>query len=153
MSRFFVGLALAMASVSANAAEAISMRFECRHAEGATASSSPELSGLWDVLMDVGGVPSFGLLSVAVSGKTLAGSLSLNAGVVAVRSLERDGSAVSMLVASGEGDVRFDGSLAADGKRMCGIVSYHQGQKFEMIAQKRPDRRSAQSEAHRGTGS
>jgi hypothetical protein len=96
--------------------------------------------------MDVGGVPSFGLLSVARSGTELAGSLSFNAGVVVVRSLTFDVQAVAMIVASGEGDVRFDGSLASDGKRMCGIVSYHGGQKFEMIAQKRPDRGSRRSQ-------
>ncbi len=96
--------------------------------------------------MDAGGVPSFGLLSVAMSGTELAGSLALNAGVVVVRSLTFDGQTVAMIVAPGEGDVRFDGSLASDGKRMCGIVSYHRGQKFEMIAQKRAGRESRRSE-------
>ena len=41
---------------------------------------------------------------------------------------------------------RFDGSLTPDGQRMCGIVTYHGGQKFAMIAQKRPDRTSTRSE-------
>jgi hypothetical protein len=139
MNRIIAGVALASAAVSATASEAATMRFECR-TSSTTPSQSPELSGLWDVVMDVGGVPSFGLLSVAMSGTELAGSLALNAGVVVVRSLTLDGQTVSMIVASGEGDVRFDGSLASDGKRMCGIVSYHGGQKFEMIAQKRPAR-------------
>jgi len=90
--------------------------------------------------MDVAGVPSFGLLSLGTSGTELGGSLALSAGVVVVRSLSLDGHKVTIIVASREGDVRFDGSLASDGKRMCGIVSYHRGQKFEMIAQKRADR-------------
>ena len=121
------------------------MRFECRAAI-TKPSQSPELSGLWDVLMDLGGVPSFGLLSLGMSGTELAGSLALSAGVVVVRSLSFDGQTVTMIVASREGDVRFDGSLASDGKRMCGIVSYHRGQKFEMIAQKRADRGRGRSE-------
>jgi len=121
------------------------MRFECP-APTTKPSQSPELAGLWDMVMDVGGVPSFGLLSLGISAKELAGSLALNAGVVVVRSLTFDGQKVAMIVASREGDVRFDGSLASDGKRMCGIVSYHGGQKFEMIAQKRPDRGSRRSE-------
>jgi hypothetical protein len=121
------------------------MRFECRESITKPAQS-PELSGLWDMVMNVGGVPSFGLLSLGISGPELAGSLALNAGVVVVRSLTVDGQTVAMIVASGEGDVRFDGSLASDGKRMCGIVSYHGGQKFEMIAQKRPARQGRRSE-------
>ena len=115
------------------------MRFDCL-APTARPSQPPNLAGLWDMVMDVGGVPSFGLLSLGMSGTELAGSLALNAGVVVVRSLTFDGQAVAMIVASREGEVRFNGSLASDGKRMCGIVSYHGGQKFEMIAQKRPDR-------------
>lgn len=141
MNRIIAGVALACAAVPAAAGEAATMRFECP-ASTAKPSQPPELSGLWDTVMDVGGVPSFGLLSLGVSGPELAGSLALNAGVVVVRSLKFDGKTVAMVVASREGDVRFDGSLAADGKRMCGIVSYHRGQKFEMVAQKRPDRRS-----------
>jgi hypothetical protein len=145
MNRIIAGVALASAAVPAAASEAATMRFECP-ASTTKPSQSPELSGLWDMVMDVGGVPSFGLLSLGMSGTELAGSLALNAGVVVVRSLTFDGQTVAMIVASGEGDVRFDGSLASDGKRMCGIVSYHRGQKFEMIAQKRPDRGSRRSE-------
>ena len=117
------------------------MRFDCP-APTARPAQPPELAGLWDMVMDVGGIPSFGLLSVAAADSDLSGSLALNAGVVVIRSLKSDGQAVAMIVASGEGDVRFDGSLASDGKRMCGIVSYHGGQKYEMVAQKRPARGS-----------
>jgi len=145
MNRFIAGVALASAAVPAAASEAVTMRFECRDSI-AKPNQSPELSGLWDVLMDVEGVPSFGLLSLGMSGTELTGSLALSAGVVVVRSLTFDGQTVAMIVASREGDVRFDGSLASDGKRMCGIVSYHRGQKFEMIAQKRAGRESRRSE-------
>lgn len=145
MNRIIAGLALVSAAVPAAASEAVNMRFECA-ASTAKPAQAPELSGSWDMVMDVDGVPSFGLLSVAMSDTELAGSLALNAGVVVVRSLTFDGQVVTMIVASREGDVRFDGSLTSDGKRMCGIVSYHGGQKFEMIAQRRPDRGSRRSE-------
>ncbi|MCL6683099.1 hypothetical protein [Sphingomonas alba] len=139
MNRIIAGVALATAAVPAAESEATTMRFECR-APITKPIQSTDLSGLWDVVMDVAGVPSFGLLSLGTSGTELGGSLALSAGVVVVRSLSLDGQTVTMIVASREGDVRFDGSLASDGKRMCGIVSYHRGQKFEMIAQKRADR-------------
>jgi len=145
MKRIIAGLALASAAVPAAANEPVNMRFECR-TPTARPSQPPELPGLWDILMDVGGNPSFGLLSVGRSGTELAGSIALNAGVAVVRSLKSDGQTVAMVVTTGEGDVRFDGSLASDGKRMCGIVSYHGGQKYEMVAQKRPDRERRRTE-------
>ena len=117
------------------------MRFACS-ASTAAQTHSVELTGQWDMVMDVGGIPSFGLLSLGLSDKRLSGSIALNAGVAVVRSLTSDGKSVAMIVATGEGDVRFDGSLASDGRRMCGIVTYHGGQKLEMVAQRRPDRAS-----------
>lgn len=145
MNRIIAGIALASASVPAAASEAVSMRFDCPTST-TKPSQPPELSGQWDMVMDVGGIPSFGLLSLGVSDKRLAGSIALNAGVAVVRSLTSDGRTVAMIVSTGEGDVRFDGSLASDGRRMCGIVSYHGGQKLGMIAQKRSDRGSRRSE-------
>lgn len=145
MNRIIAGIALASASVPAAASEAVSMRFDCP-ASTTKPSQPPELSGQWDMVMDVGGIPSFGLLSLGVSDKRLAGSIALNAGVAVVRSLTSDGRTVAMIVSTGEGDVRFDGSLASDGRRMCGIVSYHGGQKLGMIAQKRSDRGSRRRE-------
>lgn len=146
MKRIIAGLVLASAAVAAAASEAVNMRFACPAAATSTPTQPPELAGLWDALMDVGGTPSFGLLSVGMTGSELGGSLALTPGVVVVRSLKSDGRTVAMVVASREGDVRFDGSLTPDAKRMCGIVTYHGGQKFAMIAQKRPDRTSARSE-------
>ena len=139
MNRMIVSAALAGAALLAAAREAATMRFECP-APTAASGQPPELAGQWDMVMDVGGTPSFGLISLGRSDAKLAGSIALNAGVAAVRSLTLDGQAVAMIVSTGEGDVRFDGSLAADGKRMCGIVTYHGGRKYEMVAQKRPDR-------------
>ncbi len=145
MKRIIIGLALASAAVPAAAVDGANMRFSC-DASTASPGQPPELVGLWDVVMDVGGVPSFGLLSLGMTGTELGGSLSLTPGVVVVRSLKSDGQTVAMVVASREGDVRFDGSLTPDGKRMCGIVSYHGSRRFEMVAQKRPDRGSGRRE-------
>ena len=141
MNRILAGLALVCAAVPAAASEAVNMRFACS-ASTAAQTHSVELTGQWDMVMDVGGIPSFGLLSLGLSDKRLSGSIALNAGVAVVRSLTSDGKSVAMIVATGEGDVRFDGSLASDGRRMCGIVTYHGGQKLEMVAQRRPDRAS-----------
>ena len=145
MKNLIAGLALACAAFPSTACAAVNMRFECT-GSATKPAQPPELPGLWDLVMDVGGVPSFGLLSLGRSGAELAGSIALNAGVAVVRSLTSDGQAVAMVVVTAEGDVRFDGSLASDGKRMCGIVSYHGGRKLEMVAQKRPDRARPRSE-------
>ena len=144
-------LALASAAVPATASEATTMKFECPDPDTKPAQS-PDLSGSWDLVMDVGGNPSFGLLSVGRSGAGFAGSIALNAGVAVARSLTFDGQVVALIVATGEGDVRFDGSLASDGKRMCGIVSYHGGQKYGMIAQKRPSRATGAANSGAGQG-
>ena len=148
MKEIIACLALSSAAVPAAASEGATMRFECRQVTTKPVQSS-ELAGSWDMVMDVGGIPSFGLLSLGMSDKRLAGSVALNAGVAVVRSLTSDGQTVSMIVATGEGDVRFDGSITSDGKRMCGIVSYHGGQKFEMVAQKRPARERASAASSR----
>ena len=144
MNRMIVAVALAGAALLAAGSEAATMNFECP-APAAAVGQPPELAGQWDMVMDVGGTPSFGLISLGRSETKLAGSIALNAGVAVVRSLTLDGQAVAMIVATGEGEVRFDGSLAADGKRMCGVVTYHGGRKYQMVAQKRPDRVSPRS--------
>ncbi len=140
MKRVLLALMLAWVALPAMAQAAVTMQFECRHDGAEQGDRSATLAGTWDMVMDVGGIPSFGQLSLALADGKLTGSLSLNAGVVVVRSLVSDSGAVTMVVASQEGDVRFDGMLNGDGKRMCGVVSYHGGQKLEMVAQKRPER-------------
>ena len=138
MKNIIVGILLAAAAVPAGATEIVSMRFNCPSSprDGQT----PEMPGTWDLVMDVGGIPSFGILSVGRSGQDVTGSITLNAGVAVVRSLKLEGRAVAMVVVTGEGEVRFDGSLSGDARRMCGIVTYHGGQKLQMVAQKKPDR-------------
>jgi hypothetical protein len=150
MKIMIAGLALAAAAAPAAAEVSVSMRFACPPPT-AVPSQPPELPGLWDLVMDVGGTPSFGLLSLGMADGKLAGSISLNAGVAVVRSLTLDGQAVTLVVTTGEGDVRFDGTLTADGKRMCGIVTYHGGQKLAMVAQKTPGPRPRDAGQRAGT--
>ena len=81
MNRIIAGVALASSAAPAAASEAVDMRFECP-VSTANPSQLPELLGLWDVLMDVGGTPSFGLLSIGMSGTELGGSLALTPAVL-----------------------------------------------------------------------
>ena len=139
MKLMIAGMALAFSAVPAAATETAPMQFGCNQ-PASQPGQPPELAGSWDLVMDVGGIPSFGLLSAGRSGQDYAGSIALNAGVAVVRSLKLEGRAVSLVVVTGEGEVSFDGTLAPDGRRMCGIVNYHGGEKYRMVAQKRPDR-------------
>lgn len=139
MKRIILSVALAWAAVPAAASDSATMNFNCP-ARATPSAPAPDLTGSWDMVMDVGGVPNFGLISVGRVDGRLAGSIALHAGVAAVRSLTLDGQAVALIVATGEGDVRFDGSLNGDARRMCGIVTYHDGRKLAMVAQKRPAR-------------
>jgi len=101
----------------------------------------PDLSGLWDVYMDVGGVPSFGLLTVGQLDGRLAGTLTpVRTAPVVVRSLTVRDQKVQMIVGSREGDVTYNAVLSGAADRMCGIVTYHGGLLYPMVAQRRPQR-------------
>ncbi|MGV3478577.1 MAG: hypothetical protein ACO1O3_01405 [Sphingobium sp.] len=105
----------------------------------ATRGEAPNLHGNWDFLMDVGGTPSFGLLSIGLIDGGYGGSLTpVRTAPVVLRAITLTGDAIHMVVASREGDVLFDGRLSARGDRMCGTVTYHNGNSFPMAAQKRP---------------
>lgn len=108
--------------------------------ESAPASAeAPNLHGNWDILMDVGGELSFGLLSIGLVDGGYGGSLTPARTLpVVVRKITLAGNTVHMAVASREGDVLFDGTLSANGNRMCGTVTYHDGSTFPMVAQRRP---------------
>ena len=107
---------------------------------GPAAAAGPvNLHGNWDFLMDVGGSPSFGLLSIGWLDGGYGGSLTpVRTAPVVLRSIRMTGDQVHMIVASPEGDVLFDGNLSSKGDRICGTVTYHGGQTFPMIAQRRP---------------
>ena len=99
----------------------------------------PNLHGHWDFLMVPRGTPSFGLMSIGFVGADYGGSLApVRTAPVVLRKITLTGNGVHMVVASREGDVLFDGRLSAKGDFMCGTVTYHGGETFPMVAQKRP---------------
>jgi len=107
------------------------------------AAGEPDLSGLWDFYMDVGGIPSFGLLSVGRIDGRYGGTLTpVRTAPVVLRSLTVSDQNVRMIVGSGEGDVTYNAVLSGPGDRMCGVVTYHGGQLLPMVAQRRPQRLS-----------
>ena len=102
------------------------------------AAGEPDLAGLWDFYMDVGGIPSFGLLSIGRLDGRYGGTLTpVRTAPVVLRSLAVSGGKVRMIVASGEGDVAYDAVLSGPADRMCGVVTYHGGQLYPMVAQRR----------------
>ncbi|MFC3712144.1 hypothetical protein ACFOMD_06165 [Sphingoaurantiacus capsulatus] len=104
----------------------------------AAPTEAPNLHGNWDFLMDVGGTPSFGLLSIGQIDGGYGGSLTpIRTAPVVLRRITLTGGNFHMVVASREGDVLYDGILSPEGDRMCGMVTYHNGQSFPMLAQKR----------------
>jgi hypothetical protein len=150
MKRIVACIALALAAVPAVASEAVSLRFECRSGGASASSDAPNLHGNWEFLMEVGGTPNFGLLSIGFVGKSYGGSLSLwMTAPVVLRDIALSGSRFRLAVASPAGDVRFDGVLSAKGDRMCGTVTYHDGRKFPAVAQKRPSTYQSQPQAQR----
>ena len=139
MKHIIAGVALASAAVPAAASEPVNMRFECGAPAATAGGEAPNLHGHWDFLMDVGGEPSFGLMSIGFVGADYGGSLApVRTAPVVLRRITLTGNSIHMVVASTEGDVLFDGRLSATGDFMCGTVTYHGGETFPMVAQKRP---------------
>ena len=113
---------------------------------------APILHGNWDILMDVGGELSFGLLSIGVVDGGYGGSLTPSrTAPVVVRKITVTGNTVHMSTASREGDVLFDGKLSEKGNRMCGVVTYHDGSTFPMVAQRIPSAYPVQANQSRQT--
>jgi len=150
MNHFVVGIALASAALPAAASEPVTMRFECAARAATVGGEAPNLHGNWDFLMDVGGDPSFGLMSIGFVGDAYGGSLTpVRTAPVVLRAITLTGNSIHMVVASRDGDVLFDGTLSARGDRMCGTVTYHGGRSFRMVAQKRPSTYQSQPQAQR----
>ena len=104
-----------------------------------TWGTPPDLQGQWDFVIQAGDRASPGVMALGPMDGAYAGSLTPDAtNTVAVRRLELVGDKVRMSVASREGEVTFEGRLSADGKSMCGIVNYHGGLKYPMVATLRP---------------
>lgn len=150
-----VALALAFAAPAAVAAQTPTsaptlIAVNCGTGAAALGAEAPNLHGEWDFLMDVGGEPSFGLLSIGFVGDAYGGSLTPSrTAPVVVRKITVTGTSIHMAVASREGDVLLDGTLTAKGDRICGTVTYHGGRKYPMVAQKRPSTYQSQPQAQR----
>ena len=116
----------------------------------AAGAEAPNLHGHWDFVMVPRGMPSFGLMSIGFVGADYGGTLApTRTAPVIIRTIALTGSTIHMEVASREGDVLFDGKLSTKGDFMCGTVTYHGGETFPMIAQKRPMAYQSPSQASR----
>ena len=135
-----LALAAALAAPAAAAAPpATSIALTCDAAAAPAGGEAANLHGHWDFLMVPRGTPSFGLMSIGFVGADYGGSLApVRTAPVVLRKVSLAGNSIHMVVASREGDVLFDGKLSAKGDLMCGTVTYHGGETFPMVAQKRP---------------
>jgi hypothetical protein len=122
----------------------------CDAGAPAAGGEAPNLHGHWDFLMVPRGTPSFGLMSIGFVGAAYGGSLApARTAPVVLRKINLSGNNIHMVVAAREGDVLFDGRLSAKGDFMCGTVSYHGGETFPMVAQKRPSTYQSPPQAQR----
>ncbi len=144
-------LAAAFAAPDPVAAQpAASIALSCDAGAPAAGGEAPNLHGHWDFLMVPRGTASFGLMSIGFVGADYGGSLApARTAPVVLRGIALTGNRIHMVVASREGDVRFDGRLSAKGDFMCGTVTYHGGETFPMVAQKRPSTYQSQPQAQR----
>lgn len=143
-------LAAALAAPAAAAAQPASIALNCGTGAATAGAEAPNLHGTWDFLFDLAGTPNFGLLSVGPVDGGYGGSLSLwRTAPVVLRTIRANGAGIHMAVATPGGDVLFDGRLSADGNRMCGTVTYHDGRTFPMVAQRRPSAYLSQLQARR----
>jgi hypothetical protein len=150
MLDLFVSAALASAQTAAPTVPPAALTIYCDTGPPQAGAEAPNLHGHWDFMMVPRGVPSFGLMSIGFVGTDYGGSLApTRTAPVVLRNATLNGNRVAMLVASTEGDVRFDGQLSAKGDIMCGTVTYHGGETFPMIAQKRPSTYQSPSQAQR----
>lgn len=138
----------APASVAAQPAASVAMN--CTAGAATENGQAPKLHGHWDFLMVPRGIPSFGLMSIGFVGADYGGSLApARTAPVVLRKIALTGNSIRMVVASTEGDVLFDGKLSANGDFMCGTVTYHGGETFPMVAQKRPSTYQSRPQAER----
>lgn len=146
-----LALAAVLAAPAAHAAQlATSVAVTCDAGSVMASGEAPNLHGHWDFLMVPRGTPSFGLMSIGFVGADYGGSLApARTAPVVLRKLTMAGNSIHMIVASTEGDVRFDGRLSAKGDLLCGTVTYHGGETFPMVAQKRPTTYQSQTQAQR----
>ena len=146
-----LALAACFAAPAAVAAEpATSIAVNCDAGAATKGGEASNLHGHWDFLMVPRGTASFGLMSIGFVGADYGGSLApARTAPVVLRKITSTGNSIQMVVASTEGDVLFDGKLSAKGDFLCGTVTYHGGETFPMVAQKRPSTYQSQPQAQR----
>ena len=146
-----LALAAALVAPAAAAAQpATPVALNCDAGDAAASGEEANLHGHWDFLMVPRGLPSFGLMSIGFVGADYGGSLApARTAPVVVRRISLTGNRIHMVVASTEGDVLFDGRLSPKGDLLCGTVTYHGGETFPMVAQKRPSTYQSQPQAQR----
>jgi hypothetical protein len=152
MRRLITGaLIAAFAAPAAFAAQpATQVGLNCDAGAAPAGGEAPNLHGHWDFLMVPRGTASFGLMSIGFVGADYGGTLApARTAPVVLRGITLTGNSIRMVVASTEGDVLFDGRLSAKGDFMCGTVTYHGGETFPMMAQKRPSTYQSQPQAQR----
>jgi hypothetical protein len=146
-----LALAAAFVAPAAVAAQpATPVALNCDAGAATAGGEAPNLHGLWDFLMVPRGAASFGLMTIGFVGADYGGSLApVRTAPVVLRKITLTGNSIHMVVASREGDVLFDGRLSAKGDLMCGTVTYHGGETFPMVAQRRPSTYQSQPQAQR----
>ena len=143
-------LAAALTAPAVAALPATAIAVTCDAGAAAVGGEAPNLHGHWDFLMVPRGTPSFGLMSIGFVGAEYGGSLAPSrTAPVVLRKITLAGNTIHMVVASREGDVLFDGKLSAKGDYMCGTVTYHGGETFPMVAQRRPSTYQSPPQAQR----
>jgi len=102
-------------------------------------SKAPALAGDWVFEVQTGTNVTHGAMTLVADGAGYTGTLKTDQGnnVLPVRSLTVQGSDMSMLVESPNGNVTFKGTLAADAQTFEGKVTYYNGQVFPMSGRRR----------------
>jgi len=100
---------------------------------------APDLAGDWMFEVQTGQNVAHGAMTLLADGASYKGTLTTDQGnnVLPVRSLTLQGSDLSMLVESPNGNVTFKGTLAADARTFQGNVTYYNGQTFAMSGRRR----------------
>ncbi len=149
MTIAFAAAALA-ASAPVAAQKDLSIALTCDAGPAAAGGAAPNLHGHWDFLMVPRGMASFGLLTIGFVGAEYGGSLApVRTAPVVLRTIMLTGNGIRMVVAAREGDVVFDGKLSAKGDLMCGTATYFNGERFPIMAQKRPSTYQSPPQANR----
>lgn len=100
---------------------------------------APDLAGDWVFEVQTGQNVAHGAMTFLADGASYKGTLTTDQGnnVLPVRSLTLQGSDLSMLVESPNGNVTFKGTLAGDAQTFQGKVTYYNGQIYAMSGRRR----------------